>query len=63
MDSPKVQNLISGSRHSFYLTHAVTAEEAVPGSVVGSTPSAEDSPVQDISVAERARALRALAPA
>lgn len=32
-DNPKVQNLLTGSRHSFYLTQAVEAERQQPGVV------------------------------
>lgn len=46
VDSPKVQNLLTGNRHSFYLTHAVTAEEHQPGIITGSTSSAEASPAK-----------------
>ncbi len=44
-DSPKVQNLLTGNRHSFYLTQAVEAERQQPGIITGRqwpTPRAND---------------------
>jgi hypothetical protein len=46
-DNSKVANLLTGSRHSFYLTQAVEAERQVPGIITGSpmwpTPKASPS--------------------
>ena len=43
-DSPKVQNLLTGNRHSFYLTQAVEAERQLPGVItkLWPTPCAAD---------------------
>jgi hypothetical protein len=44
-DNAKVQNLLTGSRHSFYLTQAVEAERQLPGVITGNrwpTPTARD---------------------
>jgi hypothetical protein len=38
-DSPKVQNLVNGSQHSFYLTHAVMAEQIRPGVITRMYPT------------------------
>jgi len=44
-ENAKVQNLVAGSRHSFYLTHAVEAERQHPGVITGRwpTPTTQDS--------------------
>jgi len=39
-DNPKVQNLLTGSRHSFYLTQAVEADRQQPGIITWGTPNA-----------------------
>ena len=44
-ESEKVQNLLAGSRHSFYLTHAVTASQIKPN--MWPTPGAQDAKWRD----------------
>jgi len=41
-DNAKVKNLLTGSRHSFYLTHAVEAERQKPGIITGLLPTPTD---------------------
>ncbi len=53
-NNSKVQNLLTGSRHSFYLTQAVAAEELQPGiitrpSLVTSEPSTAPSSPESVS--------------
>ena len=38
-NSPKVKNLLTGNRHSFYLTQAVEAERQKPGVITGMWPT------------------------
>lgn len=43
-NSPKVQNLLTGNRHSFYLTQAVEAERQKPGIITRQWPTPKGSP-------------------
>lgn len=56
-DSPKVQNLLTGNRHSFYLTQAVEAERQKPGVITGlwPTPATRDHHAQGANLNTRAR--------
>lgn len=58
-ENSKVKNLLTGSRHSFYLTHAVEAERQQPGAI-GSSPEASPArisvtPAKGLDWPERGR--------